>query len=468
MILESNMRIGMPPISGQESFWGDVKPTNKEVELINASPTLQSQLRDYGADVNSGEMNPMALVSKGSYFDGKGAKGISFSKDVDSWSTNMMVGTLAHEIGHYKNLAKDNAFESRYDINPRDPNAYYVTALRGLHQEGEAAANNWLVQQEIEKNTARPNAPGTRIYLAGTDKLPKTLDKQHAADVQDGKSDIVHRNHLTVAGMSDFAANHPSHNPDDTYFRYFGGESGAPAPVPGSPKEVAFVGDDKGDINQMAESWKSGEHARQTFSEGKIQSSKLLDGSGKVASESVYKYNDDGSYLVDVKNGDGDETKHAEFKADRSGTVRDYKSDGSTRAISFNADDLDTQILDYNAKGQKSLAQYLDADSGQSTVQVVRARDGGHTVFNFGTTGRVRSLFEYDRNGNPKRSADFDEKGGNTYVVNYGADSSRTAVKFNADGSQTDHLVDRNGNRGPDYTFPTPEAKSTKEGTATV
>ncbi|NPT35622.1 hypothetical protein [Paraburkholderia xenovorans] len=469
--MESNMRVGMQPVTGQESYWGDVKLTPKEIGLINASPTLQSQLRHYGADVSSGMTKPMALgTGRGTYFEYKDTnKRIVIGKGNQTLrEAGAMVGTLSHEMGHYENQTNDKMFKSRYEINPRDPNAYNVAALTGVHQEGEAGTNNWQVQQEIEKNTAPPNAPGTRIYLAGTNRLQQTLDEQHAADRQDGKTDAVHRNHLTIAGMSDFANNTPSTAPGKSYYQSYGDSTGVPAPVPGRQKDVTFQGDDNGDINQMTESWESGELARQTFSEGKIQSSEILNDTGKVTSASVYKHNQDGSYSVDVRNGDGHETEHAEFKADKSGTVRNYANDGSAQAVSFNTDSLATQIMDYNVRGQRINANYLDPDTGHYTVQDKTTPDGGHTVINCDTEGRVRSQSQYDRNGKITLSADFSETGDNTFAVHYKEDGSRFVVKFNADGSQTNHIVDRNGNRGRDYTAPTPGSTRPANATASA
>ncbi|MFM0224249.1 hypothetical protein [Paraburkholderia dipogonis] len=450
-----NTSIGMRPLTGQESYWGDVKLTPEEIRLINASPTLQSQLRDYGADVSSGKLKPMTIgKDNGTYFAGQDERRIVVGKDVNSsGSAGAMVGSLSHEIGHYENQANENTFTSRYEVNPRDPNAYSVAALTGAHGEGEAVFNNWQVQQDIEKNTATPNAPGTRIYLGGHN-LQQKLDDQHAADVHDGKSDAEDRNHLIFAGMNDYVNEVPSTAPDKSYYQYYGDSSGASAPVPGRPKEVVFGGDDKGDINQMTESWQSGDHAIQTFSGGKIQSSELLDGKGKVTSASVYEHNQDGGYSVDVKNGNGHETEHADFNADKSGTVRNYANDGSAQATSFNAGNHNTRIVVYDAKGQKFDANYLDPDTGYSTNQDHTTPDGGHTVADYDTQGRVRSQFQYDRNGNPMLSADFDETGRNTFAVKYNNDGSRAVAKFNADGSQTDHVVDRNGNRGQDYTYP--------------
>ncbi|MFM0172434.1 hypothetical protein [Paraburkholderia sediminicola] len=461
-----NTSVGTRPITGQESYWGDVQPTPEAIGLVNASPTLQSQLQHYGADVSSDKLKPMALgKGNGTYFEGQAEKRIVVGQDIhSSGSAGVLVGSLSHEFGHYDNQANDKTFRSRYEVNPRDPNAYNVAALTGAHAEGEAVANNWQVQQEVEKNTATPNAPGTRIFLGG-DNLQQKLDDQHTADLIGGKSDAVDRNHLIVTGMNDYVNEVPSNAPEKSYYQYYGDSSGVPAPVPGRPKEVTFEGDDKGDINQMTENWQSGNLARQTFSEGKIQSSEVLDDKGKVTSAAVYKHNQDGGYSVDVKNQDGHKTEHADFQADRSGTVRNYASDGSAQATSFNADNHNTQIVDYDAKDRKTHANYLDPDTGYSTVQDARTPDGGHTVFNFDTQGRVRAEFQYDRDGNPKLSADFNAAGKNTLAVQYNKDGSRLVTAFNADGSRVGHVVDRNGNAGPNYTAP-PTGAATPKGAA--
>ncbi|CAM2185519.1 hypothetical protein PSAC2689_60125 [Paraburkholderia sacchari] len=174
---------GQQTITGNESYWGDVKPTPEQLDLINKSPTLQRQLHDYGSQVDAGKVQPMKYGDEGgTNFDGHR---IVFGTESQGRSDDITVGTLSHEIGHFENQKNDRDFNARYPINPHDPNAYNdVSALRGAHGEGEAMYNNWQVQQEILGNPTGAGEPGDRIYFGASPGTQQQFDDRHAADVK--------------------------------------------------------------------------------------------------------------------------------------------------------------------------------------------------------------------------------------------------------------------------------------------
>ena len=537
MDMASNLSIGTNLVTGQESYFGDVKLTPEQIRLINASPQFKSQLSDYGRDVKSGKMDPMSRGNDSATYLADTHIVIGQYQDTtmsDTTSDTTIVSDLSHEIGHYENRANDRAFRAQYAGNPRDPEAYNVAALIGSHQEGEAVANNYQIQQEIQKNTASQSAPGTQIEVSEIPGFQEKLDALRAADARAGKSIAEDRNNLIVAGMNAYVDGNPSTATGKTYHQYYGEGSGMPAPETGKIRQVEFTGDEQGNINSMTEHWASGDVGTQTFSRGKIQTSQLTEAHGKLTSTTAYRYAKDGAYSVEVRNGAGRETERAEFNADRSGTVRDYASDNSSQATSFDSKNRDlqiakfdrngqkieaatfsyakngaysvevrngagretqhvefkadrsgsvrdyasdnssqatsfdtksrnTQITQFDSQGEKTEADYLVPETGKFAVQDRKSTDGGHTVSNYDAEGRIRAQFQYDRDGQPVLSRDIDENGQDTFLVEYHKDGSRTVATVNADGSETAHVVDRNGARGKDVTLQPPKQAGATE-----
>lgn len=183
-------------LTGNEAFWGSLKISPQALALINASPTLVSELLNYGAAVGAGTMGAMLQGTTGAIaFE---STGIVFANNYQTWTPEMIVGNLAHEIGHYINATADATYRTDFTVDPNDPSAYGLNAMIGLHQEGEAVDNNYVVQQEILKNTVTQSNPtGTQIYLAGewtTDAngntvstgLQALLGTQHSLDTNSG------------------------------------------------------------------------------------------------------------------------------------------------------------------------------------------------------------------------------------------------------------------------------------------
>ena len=458
--MASNMRITAPKITGKESLWGDIPPPPAETSLINASPTLLGQLQDYGNDVDSKKMQPMVLGNDdGTYL---GPHSVVVGNDFKSKPADDHVSTISHELGHYENLKNDDKFSSRYAVNQRDPNAYNVSALTGTHREGEAVYNNWKVQQEILKNTATPNSPGTQIALATPKGTQEQLDAQHAGDVRAGKSDEQDRNQLIGIGMNAYVNGAPSTAPNKTYYQYYGPESGAPVPEPGAAPKVSFTINDDGDVTSMEERWQSGHVSTQNFKDGKIQSSQTVDTDGKVLSTATYTYNQQGGYSVDVKDGTGHETQRGEFNQDKSGTVSNYAPDDSRQATFFDTRNRNTEITRFDPKDEKTNDLFLDPDARKIVHQNLRTPDGGHTSVNYDSEGRPRVQTHFDPNGRPERTDEFDENGNEEHALVYKPDGSRQWAAFNSDGSQSGYGIDKDGNRS-DYYSPAKGGASSKQ-----
>lgn len=139
-------------ITGNESFWGSVKLSAGALALINKSPTLVNQLQQYGNAVADHTTSPMQIgTGNGTFYD-SASNQVVFAGNYQNWTDSITVGNLAHEIGHYVNSANDRAFAIQHQTALGDPNAYSMDAMIGLHREGEAVDNNYIVQQEIKQN----------------------------------------------------------------------------------------------------------------------------------------------------------------------------------------------------------------------------------------------------------------------------------------------------------------------------
>lgn len=438
-----NIRNGPNYVTGKESYWGDMKPSTGLLDLINKSPTLQNELHDYGAQVSAGQTMPIQYGNKdGTYFDGSR---IVVGTDYQGLSDETLTGTLSHEIGHFENKDNDQKFWDQYKVNPRDPNAYNVSAMQGAHREGEAMFNNWQVQQEIRNNTAAPDKPGTGIYFAAPADTQQQFDQKHLADVKAGMSAEQDRNLLIPLGMNGAANDIPSTAPNKTYYQFYGEGIGAAAPESGSPPKVTFEGDEKGNVNSMTERWPSGDVGTQTFVDGKIQSAQMVDGQGAPIFSATYQHSPNGGYSVDVVNGKGHEIGRGEYNADNSGTTRQYNEDNSQKATSFDSKNRDTQTVDYDAKGQYINGNYFDPASGQIRSHSEITQDGGHSLTNYDSSGRARESYVYGQNGNFVQHDYFDENGRNTRDIRYDPTGARMETTFNDDGTQSSQSFGSNG-----------------------
>lgn len=253
-----------PPLTGREPYWGSVTPSAGQVALMNDSPTLVSELRDYGNAVDRGQLQPFAQGSgSGTYFSY--GRGITLGRNAQSQPAGQFVSTLSHELYHFENASADQAFNARYPVNRGDPGAFGVAAMKGVHDEGEAIYNNWKVQQEIR------DAGGTFIDLAGersNGPTQQTLDRQHAQDVANGLGEEQDRNLMTADAMGVNAMQRPSTSPNENYLSYYGRASGATQRGLGTLTGVTFSDPNgSGEIQSMTERYASGRTVTQHFNE---------------------------------------------------------------------------------------------------------------------------------------------------------------------------------------------------------
>ncbi|MFM0717490.1 hypothetical protein PQQ73_14230 [Paraburkholderia strydomiana] len=222
----------MGTITGKEEFWGAVKLSDQDLAYINDSPTMVKDLLQYQQDFNNKIVNSMKVGSGGgTLFNGSY---VEFASDYAQWDSSTLVGQLAHEIGHYVNQAADTAFTNEYQVSPNDPNAYFIDAMIGLHREGDAVYNNYVVQQEILAATGNQ----TEIYLAGASHIDRTstglqqlLDAQHSFDQTEGYTSSEDKNLMIEQAMGVYATLPGSAIPNQTYYDYYGKINGAKAPA---------------------------------------------------------------------------------------------------------------------------------------------------------------------------------------------------------------------------------------------
>ncbi|WP_213308699.1 hypothetical protein [Paraburkholderia sacchari] len=457
---------GQQTITGDEPYWGDVKFSSGQLDLINKSPTLQRQLQDYGSQEEAGKVQPMKYGDEGgTYFDGHR---IVIGTERKGQSDDITVGTLSHEIGHFENQKNDRDFKARYPINPHDPNAYNISALQGAHAEGGAMYNNWQVQQEILGNTTGAGEPGHSIYFAASPSTQQQFDDRHAADVKAGLSSEQDRNRLIRTGMDDVANDNPSTAPDETYYQFYGAYNSAGVPEVGGPPKVTFGADANGNIDSMTEKWPSGDIGMQSFADGKIQDSKMVDKGGNLLSSTSYQWSANGSYSAKVTDQQGRTIEDDKFNADNSGisnrydwdnsmTSHQYNSDNSEAATSFDSKGRKTETVNYDANGQYVNGEGFNPDTGQVTSQGKRTSDDGYSFVSYDAKGNASEQDDYDQHGKIVRQDAF-EDGRNTRDTRYNLDGSRTETTFNKDGAQTVQSFDSKGELVPDGNPPTQPA----------
>ncbi|MDR5783780.1 hypothetical protein QCE63_30650 [Caballeronia sp. LZ065] len=336
--------MAIQPITGKESYWGDVKPTDRQVSLINLSPTLQGDLNDYGKAVAAGEVKPFTIgQDDGSYFDRGNQQRIVLGHDFVNMDDNNWIGGLSHELGHFENRQTDEAMAARYSIAARDPEAYDTQAMIGMRGEGEALYNNWKVEHEILDHTAGNGQPGTRIGIYGdwrNGTIERTLQSTHEADVQSGQSDEQDRNRLIDKAAGFNALQRPSDQPSSTYFEYYGGgDKNVVPPGLGSPTAVQLndpAGDGK--ITSMNETYASGMRGTQNFGpDGKLTSADITDANGNVQRRIGYARQIDGAYTATIYNGQGGVTERDAFDKGGASVAYTFNRDGTQTAQAYDA-----------------------------------------------------------------------------------------------------------------------------------
>ncbi|MDR5818196.1 hypothetical protein QCE62_31740 [Caballeronia sp. LZ033] len=335
--------MAIQPVTGKESYWGDVHPTENQVRLINQSPTMQADLQDYGAAVSSGDIQPIAVgPDKGTYFEDATQHRIVLAHNFAGLSDGNWIGALSHELGHFESRSNDRAFATCYGVNPRDPEAFDVEAMLGLRGEGEAIYNNWKVGQEILRNTSTPEHPGMLINMAGEQPggpTQQALDSLHASDTQSGLSDEQDKNRLIDRAASLNATETPS-NASSDYYDYYGGANRRVVPPGLGSPTAAQLGDPAGDgkITSMNETYASGMQGTQHFgADGKLTSADLRDANGNLQQHIEYARQTGGAYSATISDGQGVVTEKDDFDKDGASVAYTYGKDGTQTTQAYDS-----------------------------------------------------------------------------------------------------------------------------------
>ncbi|SIT48646.1 Peptidase M10A and M12B, matrixin and adamalysin (fragment) [Paraburkholderia ribeironis] len=438
----------MAAIAGTEAFWGDIKPSAQELAYINDSPTLVQQLLQYQTAYTNKLVDVMKIdPAGGTEFNGSY---VQFASNYNTWSPEMFVGELAHEIGHFVNQAADTAFTNQYEVSSNDPNAYSIDAMLGLHREGEAVYNNYVVQQEISAATAGQ----VKIYLAGalnvdgtSTGLQQLLDAQHAFDQADGYSPTEDRNLMIEQAMGVYALLPGSAN-GLPYYNYYGQVNGAQAPAQ-APELANVTFTDPmatGNFTTEKEVFTSGETETQNFSNGVISSSSLSDQFGNVISQTVYSHGADGSYIANIYDGTGNLTGQDQFHSDGSEVAYQLLGNGTQNATVYNAAGQETEYATFGANGAKTQDTFYDATTGRATEQDEYSADGSAVAHLFNTDGTQNAIV-FNAAGHETENASFGTNGQLTQDTYYDASTGRMTEQdnYNADGSAIAHLFNADG-----------------------
>ncbi|WP_168793273.1 hypothetical protein [Paraburkholderia aromaticivorans] len=434
-------------ITGNESFWGSVKLSAGALALINKSPTLVNQLQQYGNAVADHTTSPMQIgTGNGTFYD-SASNQVVFAGNYQNWTDSITVGNLAHEIGHYVNSANDRAFAIQHQTALGDPNAYSMDAMIGLHREGEAVDNNYIVQQEIKQNG------GGLVYLAGqaradgsTTALQSLLDTQHSADVKAGCSASIDQQFMIEQAMGVYSTPSTS-NTQQNYFDYYGSSRGAHSPAPGAATGFSIVDPNgNGNYTSMKETFSSGDTVTQQFSGTALSSAVTADQFGNVLTQTLYSHNTDGSYVANIYDGQGHATAQNQFHSDGSQVDYVFNANGTQNATVLNAAGRETEYATFASTGAKTQDLLYDATSGRLTRENDFNADGSQVDHIFNTNG-TQNTAVFNAAGHETEYATFGTNGKMAQDQFYDASSGRLTREndFNADGSQVDHIFNTNG-----------------------
>jgi hypothetical protein len=441
------MSADLQRVTGKEAFWGDIKPTSSQLELINRSPTFVVQIHEADARVKTGQIPPMAVkdIPGPRYQVSTGQ--IQFPPHAVSGSDEHFLGNLAHEIGHLTYARADDAFEAKYKSHLRDPNAYNAATMSPIRAQVEAHLNHWKIYNEILKNTATPGHPGTAITANLDAQLAQLFDAHDARNSATALPQKQNENELVLSGMQSVAIG-AAEGPDSTY-NYHGHLMTGGAPVePGAPTAISYSESGNGDIVRSSQTWRTGDVTTQTYQDGKARFIETVDASGKTLQTLSYAHNPDGSYRVDMKDGAGRAIRQSVFNADGSGVEHGYRLDGSTRETQFDARNQTTRMIAYDRQGRETQKDYFDAEAGLDTNQVVTRADGSRVLYSFNDRGKVGLQTDYGADGKRVATTRYDPDSGRvTFVARYAPDGSGTAYSVGADGKGTWVDIGKDGNR---------------------
>jgi hypothetical protein len=444
------------------------------LDEINKRPTLVNELLQYGADVSSGNKQPISLdFSNGNLLQFTGDN-IQFGYNWSTWTPEQFVGNLSHEIGHYANLATDTAYLKSLNINQNDPNASALYEIAGLRAEGEAVVNNYLVQQEIIKNG------GSAIVINGDSaangKIDQAIGNLQATDAAKGLTDAQQRTDMVELGGSLFSGLHPSGTPAGTtyadMYAAHGGEIFSAMGImpgqilPGAISEVDFFDPTlSGNLTSATEKLSSGQTATQYFSNSIINSSVTSDQFGNVLTQTIYSHNADGSYTATIYDAHGAPTGQDQFHKDGSENIVQFNRDGSQTATVFDSHGNESEYTTFGANGKITQDVLYDTMTGRETQETDWSADGSSIAHLFNGDGTQNAIV-YNASGYETEYATFGSNGKITQDVVYdpttgretqetdwSADGSSIAHLFNGDGTQNAIVYNASGRETEDATF---------------
>jgi hypothetical protein len=439
----------MVAITGNEAFWGGVKISSKELDYINDSSTLVQQLLQYQSDFSKGLIGAFGVSENGGIeFI---ASGVQFASNYSTWTPEIFVGELAHEMGHYINQAADAAFSNEYEVSSNSPDAYSIDAMIGLHREGEAVFNNYVVQQEISAATGGQG----KIYLAGADNstgtstgLQQLLDAQHSFDQADGYTPDEDKNLMIEQAMGVYSTLSGSAVTNQTYYDYYGQINGAKAPAQ-APDLAGVTFTDPaatGNFTTEKEVFNSGQVATQSFDDGVISASSITDQFGNVISQTVYSHNADGSFIANIYDGQGHLTGQDQFHSDGSEIAYQLPGDGTQNATVYNSAGQETEHATFGTNGQMTQDVFYDASTGRETGENDYSADGSHVNYVLGADGS-QAATAYNAAGQETEHATFGTNGNLTQDNFYDGTTGRLTEQddYNPDGSAVAHLFNADG-----------------------
>ncbi|SAK66005.1 peptidase M10A and M12B, matrixin and adamalysin [Caballeronia fortuita] len=459
-------------LTGQEAFWGNYKPTDSQLSLMNKSPLLVGQIQNASDQVKSGEIQPLNVSDEvGTAFTSHDGTQIALNPSYTTGSDANFVGVLAHELGHTLNVQKDAKFEQQFATHPRDPEAFNSAATpKGIGQT-EAELNKWKVSNEIQQNTTAPGHPGTSIVdhrdptFAGFDNVAK---KYANANLTPQQMD----DRIIGEGSSSFFTGGNGYNFSQYEHAGHNNSQGAAPTEPGNPASVTFGIDKDGNVASARQQWNSGDTSTQTYKDGKLQSSQTVDPQGNPLRTANYQHNADGSYNMNVTDGSGRKIQQSEFNPDGSGIERGFNADGSRLETQFDKKNQTTNMTSFDPQGRETQKDYFSRVDpklvydnlppnvtpemmddlpavSRNTNQIVNHPDGSRTLYSFNDNGKVGIQDEYDANGQKTAMHAYDSDTGRlNFDTRYNADGSRTFTTVGANNQGTRVDVGKDGERG--------------------
>jgi hypothetical protein len=297
------MSLNPQPITGREAFWGDIRPTQSQLDLINRSPTFVAQIRQADAQVKMGQCQPMAVkdVAGPVYQTDNGQIQFPSRYTNDPMRMSWAIWPMRWDISCMRVRTR----HSRRNTRPILATPTLSTPRRCCRSvpRREAQLNHWKIYHEILRNTTTPDHPGTGIDGHLDPQLVQLFDEHYAKYAQAGLTEKQIDQRLIVSGMPNTAVG-TAEGSDSTY-NYYGHLLTGGAPTePGSPTSVSYGQDDIGNLTSATQAWRTGDVTTQTYTNGNLQSVRTVDPDGKLLSVSAYAYNPGGSCSVEMSRGE--------------------------------------------------------------------------------------------------------------------------------------------------------------------